>query len=475
MNSFSKGVLITSLTAVVVAFLLLFKRKNHFTVIIGILSARSHFDRRDVIRRNLNEYINHHNVDLKFIVAERACTFPPQLRVNEYSCIKSTWSSEIYLPKYLHKFSTPSLTRVTPLSIGNVQGLDFTLLQDISVTHLGIYDKDQDGITGNLKVLIYNRHSQELEIGVVFLSFSQGTLFEKFRFKKCSPHFLPKGFEGTLVIEGLNTNVSFFTPKCNDYLRSDVIKIENGLRYGDDQGEFPTNFLPHTSGCFYGVSLNFTINSTSDERDKQISYVEKLGKEKVRLSLEIEKHNDIYLAPTIEVYRNLPLKMIQFYQHLGDISYNFLLKTDDDCYIDIAGIMDLLNGIRHTFSTSNLWIGNFRINFAIDKQGKWAEHNYAAISYPPFACGSGYVLSRNIVDWIGKNAKHLKIFQGEDTSLGVWLAALNVNRIHDERFHCAKTCDSSKDIFSIPENSIEELEHLYLNNGSCILSNNTTA
>lgn len=473
MNSVPKGVFMASITAAVVAFLL-FKKKNDFTVVIGILSARSHFEQRDVIRRNLDGFIIKHNVNLNFIVAEHACEIPTKMRVSEYSCIKSANSSDIHLPNYLHKFPTPSIKNVTPLKIGNVQGLDFTLLQDISVTHFGIYDKEQDGITENLKVLIYNKYTQELEVGVVFLSFTQGTLFEKFRFKKCSPHFLPKGFEGILVIEGIDMDTSFLMPKCSDYLKSDIIEVKNGLRYGNNPGEFPSNFLYHTSGCFFGLSLNFTINSTADERSKEMSYAEELENEKIKLSVEMKNHNDIFLAPTTEVYRNLPIKMIQFYQHLASISYNFLLKTDDDCYINIAGILTSLKDISNTFLTSNLWIGNFRMNFAIDKHGKWSEHNYAAISYPPFACGSGYVLSKNIADWIGANAKQLEIFQGEDTSLGIWLAALNVNRIHDERFYCAKTCDSSKNVFSIPENSIEELKHLYLNNGSCFLSNNTT-
>ena len=467
MNVFSKGVLIASLVAVVAY--MLFKKNDHFTLMIGILSARSHFDQRDFLRKNLNEVLKRHNVDFKFIVAENACPILPKLRVNEFSCVTTADLSRTQHTEYLHKFPY-HLTNLNPLRISSIQGVDFTLLQDIFVTHLGIYDKDQDGIASNSKVLIYDKHSQESAVGVLFLPFSQGTVFENFRFKKCSSHFLPKGFQGTLVVEGFDKDTLFFVPKCRNYLKSDILKIENGLRYGNHPGEFPANFISHTSGCFYGASMNFTVkNYTKDVSNEQTLYTEELEQEKTRLSLEMETHNDIYLAPTTtEVYRNLPLKMLQFYQYVAKLSYDFLLKTDDDCYVNISGIMAFLDGIS-LFSLSDIWIGNFRVNFAIDKQGKWAEHNYPAVSYPPFACGSGYILSKNIVDWIGANAKHLKLFQGEDTSLGIWLAALNVNRIHEERFHCSKTC--GEEAFSIPENTLEELQNLYLN-GSCILSNN---
>lgn len=58
--------------------------------------------------------------------------------------------------------------------------------------------------------------------------------------------------------------------------------------------------------------------------------------------------------------------------------------------------------------------------------GKWAEPSYESITYPPFACGSGYVITRPVVDWIVRNSNDLKVYQGEDTSMGIWLAAIGV-------------------------------------------------
>ena len=81
--------------------------------------------------------------------------------------------------------------------------------------------------------------------------------------------------------------------------------------------------------------------------------------------------------------------------------------------------------------------------WSTDRWGKWAENHYESPLYPPFACGSGYVLSFDLIQWIASNINHLHRFQvridfklffrinnliilkGEDVSLGIWMSALN--------------------------------------------------
>lgn len=73
----------------------------------------------------------------------------------------------------------------------------------------------------------------------------------------------------------------------------------------------------------------------------------------------------------------------------------------------------------------------------MDFYGKWAENEYHSVSYPPFACGSGYVISRPVAKWIASNAQFLHPFQGEDVSLGIWLASLGPSiRIQEDLFQC---------------------------------------
>lgn len=54
---------------------------------------------------------------------------------------------------------------------------------------------------------------------------------------------------------------------------------------------------------------------------------------------------------------------------------------------------------------------SFRLNWAVDRTGKWQELEYPSPAYPAFACGSGYVISKDIVEWLASNSERLKTYQ----------------------------------------------------------------
>lgn len=54
----------------------------------------------------------------------------------------------------------------------------------------------------------------------------------------------------------------------------------------------------------------------------------------------------------------------------------------------------------------------------MDRIGKWQELEYASPAYPAFACGSGYVVSRDLVQWLASNADKLKAYQVEPSAGG---------------------------------------------------------
>ena len=54
---------------------------------------------------------------------------------------------------------------------------------------------------------------------------------------------------------------------------------------------------------------------------------------------------------------------------------------------------------------------SFRFDWPLDKFGKWAELEYSGSVYPAFACGSGYILSKEVVKWIALNSKYLHCYQ----------------------------------------------------------------
>lgn len=43
-----------------------------------------------------------------------------------------------------------------------------------------------------------------------------------------------------------------------------------------------------------------------------------------------------------------------------------------------------------------------------------------------FQLGGGYVLARDLVEYLGMNSKLFKIYKNEDVAVGAWLAGLDV-------------------------------------------------
>lgn len=58
-----------------------------------------------------------------------------------------------------------------------------------------------------------------------------------------------------------------------------------------------------------------------------------------------------------------------------------------------------------------MYLFSFRQSWAVDRVGKWQELEYTSPVYPAFACGSGYVISQDLVEWLASNAEKLKVYQ----------------------------------------------------------------
>ncbi|KAH6935362.1 hypothetical protein HPB50_005347 [Hyalomma asiaticum] len=149
------------------------------------------------------------------------------------------------------------------------------------------------------------------------------------------------------------------------------------------------------------------------------------------------QYRDIALVPITDVYRNLPRKLLHFFDFLlqRSIEFDFLVKADDDSLVDLEG---LRNSVP---KEQNIWWSTFRENWPVIRYGKWGESTYSASVYPAFACGAAYALSRDIVLWLARNKDYLHSYQGEDVSMGIWLAALSPKRIHEPRnWSCSYSC-----------------------------------
>ncbi|KAG1685091.1 UDP-GalNAc:beta-1,3-N-acetylgalactosaminyltransferase 2 [Nymphon striatum] len=176
-----------------------------------------------------------------------------------------------------------------------------------------------------------------------------------------------------------------------------------------------------------------------------------------KLSEESAKFKDILFVDLIDTYRNLPQKILKSFSWISDNKdFAYLLKTDDDCMINFPLGLELLEEVLQQDTSSKIWFGSFRKLWRVDIAGKWAERQYRSLVYPPFACGSGSILSWKLVQWISNNSEILHSYQGEDTSLGIWLSAIRPNFIHNDLWSCDETCEFES--ISRSQMSVEDMK-----------------
>uniref|UniRef100_H0Z0U9 Hexosyltransferase n=1 Tax=Taeniopygia guttata TaxID=59729 RepID=H0Z0U9_TAEGU len=136
-----------------------------------------------------------------------------------------------------------------------------------------------------------------------------------------------------------------------------------------------------------------------------------LGAEELRsLQLEQRRHRDLLLLPELrDSYENLTAKVLATYVWLdAHLDFQFALKADDDTFVRLDVLLEELSA----------------------KESAWLLCDY----YLPYALGGGYVISADLVRYLSLSRDYLNLWQSEDVSLGVWLAPIDVKRVHDPRF-----------------------------------------
>lgn len=126
------------------------------------------------------------------------------------------------------------------------------------------------------------------------------------------------------------------------------------------------------------------------------------------LLTEESHYSDLLILPDVEEgYDLLTTKLLASFSWMSKhLDFEFLLKVDDDSYVDIR---QLVRELSRKTDTKNLYWGYFNGHAQVKQKGKWAEQNWNLCDhYLPYARGGGYILSRRLVHYLGENAKLLR-------------------------------------------------------------------
>ncbi|XP_063813557.1 UDP-GalNAc:beta-1,3-N-acetylgalactosaminyltransferase 2 [Pseudophryne corroboree] len=443
----------------------LWLRPARYPLVIGVLSARHHRPLRDAIRATWGSAPQ--RAPLHFIVGSEACALPPEDREDPYSCRLLNISAPA-----LHR-EIEALTGSAPARSAHRQlSVTFRVLHPIVITRLGAWCP---GHTRNISVRLFQAEHEEPLCGARLTPLSPGAPHlapgsprrtPAICYKPVEQFILPEGFHGTVRWESQDGEGlpmwGVHRVTLND--GGGVLRL-----CAAEEGLLPYDFAQGAEGVAGGFTYTIhdgenLLHHLQSRPQRQAQHLATLEAEEAALREESHAHGDIVFVDVEDTYRNVPRKLLLFYRWLlGSVDFDFLLKTDDDCYVDMDNVLLALQEKR--LEGPKAWWGNFRLNWAVDRTGKWQELDYLSPAYPAFACGSGYVISQDIAQWLAANADSLKTYQGEDVSMGIWMSAIGPRRYQDDRWLCEKTCEGG--MLSSPQYSPLELSELWQQKERC--------
>ncbi|XP_060895368.1 UDP-GalNAc:beta-1,3-N-acetylgalactosaminyltransferase 2 isoform X2 [Labrus mixtus] len=227
-----------------------------FEVLVGVLSARHHHELRRAIRETWLGYLRdhahfQHRVGVKFIVGDHGCAIPEEDREDPYSCSLLNFSEPgRHAETEIVTVSDPSL--LAPSDVSAI-ALDFKVLHPVVITRLGVFPSGtRPELQNNVTVKLLQLDQEEAVVTARFSAISMGTLVNGVWYKPVEQFILPKGFEGTLVWENLDSaGLSTLTSpsvQLND--GGGVLKISS----------IADGLLPHRSARgFPGLAGGFTF------------------------------------------------------------------------------------------------------------------------------------------------------------------------------------------------------------------------
>ncbi|XP_076035115.1 UDP-GalNAc:beta-1,3-N-acetylgalactosaminyltransferase 2-like [Oratosquilla oratoria] len=393
-------------------------------MVIGVLSARDHFDHRLAIRFTWSKFFPDSKYKFVFILGDRDCGIHPDNRVSPYGCEEKTFPSEELRDEF-------RITEITQGDITRSQGM-LSFAFGLRVHHPVI-----------LKALgLLNPFVEE---GSVVLRDAAGKIYLYYRFswnyhkygaysyETNGDMLLPKGFEGEIVFIpndkeiihelhkpvwssslGHNAQCSWFQTERLEYT---FIETTSGIM----------EWMPDACSIVTAIfePANEEVESLEVIRSRQEEWKKIITTNKEKLQTEMEEFGnkkDMLFLPIQDTYNSLPYKVMEFMKW-STVNYKFkyLLKLDDDSFVDKKNLTELLSENSHE---DVAWWSFFKKGRAVQRFGKWADFKYPSPMLIDFPAGSGYLMTYKMVNRLVSASEHLQYYQGEDVNIGLWAAAV---------------------------------------------------
>ena len=155
------------------------------------------------------------------------------------------------------------------------------------------------------------------------------------------------------------------------------------------------------------------------------------------LMAESKRHGDLLILDLEESFYSLSYKVMIGFQWITDHcnGYRFLLKGDDDIFVNIHSLMNLLHEPKTP--KTHLYVGNTMSVAEVVRNGRYgvSREEYTRDNYPRYNSGGGFVLSSDVVRNMIPHFNWITPLKIDDAYMGGLVLKAGIDCINDKRFH----------------------------------------
>lgn len=157
------------------------------------------------------------------------------------------------------------------------------------------------------------------------------------------------------------------------------------------------------------------------------------------LKIESSKSRDLVIGDFMDSYENLYKKMLlSITWSLSNCPAKYILKTDDDCYVNMEILLSYLIDYDSVNGSKPLYTGREaenEIERNPNKQHYVSKEIYPSKEqYPPYISGGGYLFSGSLLKKLYKASQRSPLFAVEDACFGSLMRYIGVKPTDNLRF-----------------------------------------
>lgn len=200
---------------------------------------------------------------------------------------------------------------------------------------------------------------------------------------------------------------------------------------------------------------------------------------------EAQFYDDIIIGDFPDTFRHLSHKMLLGIEwSLNHCRPKYILKTDEDCYINIISLLLWLSDHHNVNSSKDLYRGKVQRSMQVerDEDSKYfvSEKDFKEIFYKPYTSGGGYLFGGNLLARLYEATNIVPLIPIEDAYFGMLMDRLGVKPEMDLRFLPFVNCERSyetlferpmchfKDPFVI--HGVNEVQHIHMHYNVLIMN-----